>query len=378
MRTPDEETWGRLRVDFPHECIEWIREKLKRPGLVEITAQELAGNCSCNLSQAKELLDRVVSLDAMAVEARYQCGCCGAQLTDDEAVQAVCAYCDQAYTDCGDGVAVTTAYVREAEAGRSVPWVLVVHGMNTRGSWQEDLSWLVATTYGRSVPVFIYKYGIVRPGVLFRRRQRALARKLFVRLQHLAGKHGNRLGARPDIIAHSFGTWLVGHALQNNRDLRVGRVILTGSILRPDFGWKGLTTADQVEAVLNHYGKRDIWTRVAEFVIPDSGPSGRRGFAPCSGALNRAESDFTHSKFFEAALMDEIYKGVWRPFLTRPASELGVLADQDEGRSWRPAPWLVRATLPRLVILLIGVVVMAFFLVALLLGVVQLISWFIP
>jgi hypothetical protein len=29
--------------------------------------------------------------------------------------------------------------------------------MNMRGRWQEELSWLVATTYGRSVPVFIFK-----------------------------------------------------------------------------------------------------------------------------------------------------------------------------------------------------------------------------
>jgi serine/threonine-protein kinase len=62
------------------------------------------------------------------------------------------------------------------------------------------------------------------------------------------------LDARPDIIAHSFGTWLVGHALESNPDIQVGRVVLTGSILRPDFNWKEHMPSGQVEAVLNHYG----------------------------------------------------------------------------------------------------------------------------
>ena len=39
--------------------------------------------------------------------------------------------------------------------------------MNTLGDWQEKLTWLVGRMYGRMVPVAIYKYGVIRPGVMF-------------------------------------------------------------------------------------------------------------------------------------------------------------------------------------------------------------------
>jgi hypothetical protein len=111
-------------------------------------------------------------------------------------------------------------------------------------------------------------------------RRRSLVRKLARQIEGLAGeREHDRLGRRPDVIAHSFGTWMLGHALASTdpevADLAVGRVVLLGSILRPNFPWAEIIARGRAEAVLNHYGTADSWAGIGGYVIYDAGPSGR-------------------------------------------------------------------------------------------------------
>jgi hypothetical protein len=224
-----------------------------------------------------------------------------------------------------DGVEIV--YVRKIAASRVVDWLVVLHGMNTTGAWQESFSWLLSTTWGRSVPVAIYKYGIVIAGVvLFWRRN-----KLREQLREKIAVFGSEARARgyngnPDVIAHSFGTWLFGHLLQRElkrppeERLTFGRVILTGCILRPDFDWRALKDAGLVEDVLNHYGTADAVVPWARTFIADSGPSGKRGFDGDEVINIRAE-DFGHSDLFLRDLRRS-YDETWKPFLILPREEL--------------------------------------------------------
>lgn len=345
--------WDDLRARFAGDCLEFVRERLARDGLVEFTVAELAGVGSCTQEESTALLERLVELEAAErIEMMLiQCRRCGEELSQEEARGDACPHCSEELGE-PDSLVVAAVYRRQQEPGRSVPWVLVVHGMNARGAWQEELSWLVATTYGRSVPVFIYKYGIVRPGALLKWRQRSLARDLASRLERLAGERGDStLGPCPDVLAHSFGTWLLGRALARNPGLSVGRIILMGCILRPDFAWKLLVERGQVEAVLNHYGGRDLWARIAHYLIPDSGPSGAGGFNPAAGTLERRELGFGHSSFFRPHEMRAAYEEVWRPFLQLPLIRVREITAAPGRALWKQAPWPVRATLPRLVLL---------------------------
>ncbi|MCZ7616635.1 MAG: hypothetical protein M5T52_24490 [Ignavibacteriaceae bacterium] len=54
---------------------------------------------------------------------------------------------------------------------------------------------------------------------------------------------------RPDVVAHSFGTLLISELLKKYPELKLGRVILTGSIISPDFNWELIFQRGQVEAV---------------------------------------------------------------------------------------------------------------------------------
>jgi hypothetical protein len=224
---------------------------------------------------------------------------------------------------------------------RVAPWVLIVTGAGMRGAAEDRLRDRVAAVYGPAVPVVVHRYGVLRSGALLRWCQRVAAGRLGARLRLLVAQHG-----RPDVVAHSFGAWLVGRALYDEPDIRLGRVLLTGSVLRPDFGWGPLIAAGRVEAVLNHYSRGDFWAWVSQFFIPDSGPSGRSGFLRCEGVFNRAETAFAHTTFFDADVIDDLVQRLWRPYLTSPDGAAS-LDPADDAHEWRPVPWALRATFPR-------------------------------
>lgn len=361
--------WTRLQAEYGRKLANALESRIGRGENFEITAEQLRDESGAALKDAEGLLDAVERAGAIHKDLRFFCGCAH-RLSPDEVNSGVCPYCNKAFADFGPDVPVgKTVFVHEGIATRDTRWVLALHGMNTQGAWQEEFAWLVSRTYGYSVPVAIYKYGVVRPGAFLRFRQRALTRQLIGRIKRLSKETDQYgFGGRPDVIAHSFGTWLLGHALQHDRSLKVGRVILTGCILRPDFDWKQLMEergddGKQVEAVLCHYGTKDFWAAIAHYLIPDSGPSGRRGFNDRI-SLVHVESPFRHSDFFNESRMQTQFKEVWQPFLTSPSQNLmSLVQGEKKPNQWSEAWWPFRATLLRYLILLttaaIGAVLLA-------------------
>jgi pimeloyl-ACP methyl ester carboxylesterase len=251
---------------------------------------------------------------------------------------------------------------------RVAPWLLVVTGVGLRGRREDALLARAASIFDGSVPVVHHRYGVFRSGALFRWCQRIATARLAERIRSFAGT------GPPDVLAHSFGAWLVGQALRDNPDLRVGRVVLAGSVLRPDFDWGSLIRVGRVEAMLNHCGQRDLWAWASEYFIPDSGPSGRRGCMAEHGVVNHAAPGFRHRTYFAARRIDEVHQELWQPFLTFPEDELGRLGNRAGDEGWRPPPWLLRANLARAVVILaaavgilaaaVGAVVLALWLAA--------------
>lgn len=344
--------WDELAAGYPRELVESIRSRVDSGESFELLAEQFVAKNPKWLEEGRKLLEALVARGLLGKTVRYLCRC-GKNLTEAEAAGDICPYCEQAFVDIGKPQA-RTFYVQSGRRRRDVRWVLVLHGMNTRGAWQEELNWLVSRTYGRSVPTAIYKYGVVRPGAILGFRLRALTRQLTARIVRLCGQtEKTGFGGIPDVIAHSLGTWLLGHALQKNPTLRVGRIILTGSILRPDFDWTALIAKGQVEAVLCHYGTKDFWARIAHYVIPDSGPSGRRGFNDRIGVVHFKSAGVHHSDFFLEERMPVFYRDVWQSFLTSPVPG-SVQKDEQPAKPWRPAIWPLRARLLRWLILIIA------------------------
>jgi hypothetical protein len=344
---PPADYWAHLLLieEVPSALVNELRD-LSNKRLIEFTPSSLAPPERL----ATKLLDRVSADGWLTREHRRKCPNCDCDLDEEQTTQPMCPECGQPFSQHG-GVTTEIVYVRNLAPSRSVDWVVAIHGMNTRGGWQEEFSWHLATTWGRSVPVAIYKYGIVRAGVItaWRRRQiqDAFREKLSV-LHGQARAHG--FSGKPDVIAHSFGTWLLGHLIEgeltrrSGEQLKFGRIILTGCILPVDFDWKRIKDAELVEDVLNHSASDDKIVGLARFAIRDSGPSGRRGFNGDQVVNLRAEG-CGHSDLFsiekciadgkccqdctgapnEIRHLDYFYKRYWRPFLTLPSQELPEL-----------------------------------------------------
>jgi len=117
----------------------------------------------------------------------------------------------------------------------------------------------------------------------------------------------------PSIIAHSFGTFILGNALVRYPYLRFNKVILCGSILPTSFPWDALLARGQVQAVRNEYGAQDSWTRMVGLFVPGTGASGIQGFACSADRCEQEQFEFTHSEYFERSHME----GRWLPFLRR-------------------------------------------------------------
>lgn len=291
---------------------DWIESRLAEHGFFDITVAEFSSSAGVDSVLCESILDVLADAGFLNREIRFRCPYCGEHvLPDDE----TCSLCG------GDSLATSlvtqTSYQRSAPPGRDVAWMLLMHGMNTRGRWQEEFSWRAAVLHGRSIPIFSYKYGRIRPGVLLKVRRKQLVRRTLGVLRELAGDAESiHLGPRPDVIAHSFGTWLIVHALLEDSTMKIGRLILIGSIVPPNFEWGKIS--GQHFGVLNHVCRQDRVVGFAKYFIAESGPSGIVGFTDPNIERRTSES-WGHSDCFKTKEnLSLAFREIWGPFLTKP------------------------------------------------------------
>jgi hypothetical protein len=352
-RLPPQEYWNYLATIMPGDQLQRLHE---------LSDQRKGEFYLHSLGPPDDLAPKLLNLFAddgwVDREERHTCPICEHELKGEEVDVPTCPYCGEIYADRG-GVVSETVFIRHLGPTRSVDWVVAIHGMNTSGAWQEAFSWRLSTTWGRSIPVAVYKYGIVITGVLMMWRRRSIQRALRSKLAMLRDQaRAQGFSGNPDVIAHSFGTWLFGHIVRDElrRDpkdrLQFGRVVLLGCILRPDFNWKEIIDAGLVEDVLNHYGTADRVVPLAHSVIFDSGPSGKRGFDGGQVLNVRAQgsghSDLLSVNKSNADGMTNLarsYQSCWKPFLLLPREELISLPDRmNPTMPWKALPLPLRGT----------------------------------
>ena len=332
---------------------EWkaeVARRLEQGDGMEFTLAQFADavGAAAEDEAIREFLNQVSKSGALKKIEAFRCPmpACKKVLSPAGAPYSACPYCLTDYQEENVAVIGETFYQLAGETSRDIRWMIVVHGMNSRAQWQEEFSWQIANRLPYSAPVLIYKYGWTTIDVLVRWLHRKLASQLGERMRiAIAQAEASRRPPRPDIIAHSFGTYLLSMVLTNPdfEDLKFGRVITAGSVIRPDFDWDSLIENGRVEAVFNHVGKKDWPVQIAQFAIPGAGPGGRVGYR-AKKTLNVCAPTFKHSDFFltenlRAQIADD---GLWHNFLTHPLEHF-----KPEGRlepaSWKHAPLVVRA-----------------------------------
>lgn len=338
-----------LRGTFGDRPVDALLAHIARGDTPELNPALSAASFGFDEPRTREFLDAAARAGLVERREAASCPSCGKPLDEEAVTGELCPLCMEAFGDHG-GVQRRVVYRLEVHKTRDIAWLIAIHGFNTLGPWQQEFSWRIATKFKYSAPVLIYKYGLIRFSVLARWRHRALARQLGNTLRGaMEHARANRIPEPPDVILHSFGSQLFVHllSLPEFEDLRFGRVIAAGSVIRPDYNWTERIKQGRIMAVLNHCGGQDCAVPFAQFFIPGTGPGARHGFGD-PAAINIMSSDYRHSSCFRIAELEKNLAngGSWDRFL-RGASEtlteeLGQFRPEPWRPVWRPVRGLVR------------------------------------
>jgi GNAT superfamily N-acetyltransferase len=195
--------------------------------------------------------------------------------------------------------------------------LMSIHGVRTHGHWQKEIP---AVFFNDVAAVDTFDYGYYDWWrFLSCRSNWSMVDKFYSWYENSVARHHNvDLGTYdklPSAIAHSFGTWIVGMAMMKHADIRFDKLVFAGSVLPRDFAWGALIARDQIGAVYNECGTKDIWPVVAARLVTGTGSAGRLGFNWYGSVVrNQHLDEFGHSDFQSRQHMVTH----WKEFLTSP------------------------------------------------------------
>lgn len=212
----------------------------------------------------------------------------------------------------------------------SDPRILVVpiHGIRTRGEWQEWLRRKLNAYQGVSVHPIGYDFlDAGRFWFPFLTRQPVIDRLK----RELRAIRSDRPHDVLCIVAHSFGTYAVTEILQSEPDIAIDRLLLCGGIVREKFRWD--LVVQRPDPIVNDCGLRDVYPVLAKAFSWGYGATGRFGFKTYH-VTDRFHS-VSHSGYFSDEVVDEY----WVPFVLS-GDKKSSPTDGDLG-SWRVLAWFL-------------------------------------
>ncbi len=206
------------------------------------------------------------------------------------------------------------------------PLVISAHGIRTYGQWQKVLPGVIGNR--AAVEAFDFgRYGVGRfvISAFNNRKVNEFYEWYYNILKHHPDVQLERYDKRPSLIAHSFGTWIVGYAMLKYPDIKFDKLILFGCILPCDFDWLTLLGRDQIGSVVNERGLKDPWPGWADMFVARAGTAGSKGFDWFGPAVQNIAYEFEHSDSSFRAHMENC----WLPILFRRPSPLMLLQGRD-------------------------------------------------
>jgi O-acetyl-ADP-ribose deacetylase (regulator of RNase III) len=194
--------------------------------------------------------------------------------------------------------------------------VVIVHGIRTAAGWRDRIGNEIerADPHLTPIPIGYGFFDVVRfilPGPW----RTEAAETVWAKMKSV---FDNPNLDRVSIVAHSFGTWIVGYLL-THKEVRFHRVLLCGAILDTRYNWDKVMSkisgpvfpGAPTVRIINDCGTSDIWPMLARSATWGYGMSGRWGF---QHALVRDRfHPVAHSGFFEEGFAT----AYWVPALTR-------------------------------------------------------------
>jgi pimeloyl-ACP methyl ester carboxylesterase len=173
------------------------------------------------------------------------------------------------------------------------PAVVTVHGIRTVGAWQKQIATAIASA--DMVP-YSADFGFFSAASMCLPHARDTKISWIRRVYDDMRQHSGI--ARPSVICHSFGTWLIGELLRRYDDVLFDKIVLAGSILPVQYDWNSLLDHGRVLKVRNEVGTRDPWPAIAGHVSSVFGPAGSQGFATEHRGLEQRFQEVGHSDTF--------------------------------------------------------------------------------
>lgn len=186
--------------------------------------------------------------------------------------------------------------------------VISLHGVNTRGGWQKELSSQISNQGWVYYPLDFGHFFISQLVSLksFREKKIKWLRNELSRISEETN------GATPSIVVHSFGSYLLSEILKRHTEFKFDRIILTGSIIKKDFDWDQVFKNQNAQKTLNLIAKKDLPSKAAQFLVWGAGNSGVDHFDKEHSLLEKHEYEhYTHSETHHKS----IYAGRIIPFL---------------------------------------------------------------
>lgn len=195
--------------------------------------------------------------------------------------------------------------------------ILTLHGIRTYGKWQDKLAEICKSSEGfTSVKNLPFKYTLISTLSFLIPSRRKLVVNDFKKVlnEYLENNRSRRIIC----IGHSFGTYVLMHALKELEDRSLLKeldlIVLCGSVLDRTFNFDFLDFNDNL-VIINECAVHDLPLAFNEAFVPDVGLAGVTGFNGFSGKniFNRYHAG-GHSSFFE----DDFMEKHWLPILLNP------------------------------------------------------------
>lgn len=204
---------------------------------------------------------------------------------------------------------------------------ITVHGIRTRGCWQEKLKKAVMSKVD-SVNFESYKFGyftVISFLIPFLRNiQISRFKKALLKLSD-----DNK---KIIIFCHSFGTYIVVNAieqlLKEGHSINLDKLILSGSVLRSSHDFSAILAQTNVQ-IINDCGCDDAVLLLSEGFVPNTGMAGKVGFYGLNNDrfVNRYFRG-GHSHYFDVE--GQFMTNYWLPFFSEVDS-LDVIDERSNG-----------------------------------------------
>lgn len=182
--------------------------------------------------------------------------------------------------------------------------IVTIHGIRTVGAWQVDFQKIVESKIPNT-KFLHYSYPLldIWSFISPKTRQKQV-KDFYKKLVTLSEDSVENIY----FFAHSNGTYILAKALilaaKNNINLKIKRIVLSGSVLKDDFDWSAILSQYDC-LVINECGLKDNILILNEIFIFDAGMAGRVGFKNIfsNNIINRYYN-FGHSDYFDKEFMD--------------------------------------------------------------------------